>query len=158
MYTALNAAKEYATQWGLSWDDRGCLAAGKERAWWLLFGVRYYTFTFLIAEGVIIAGISCPGYKVRRFEVYPLAGKGLMLPLWAAYPTLDSVTINWRMGRGEYYKYRWNGWYRSLADDERAEYKKRFPPPDYGAWPGFYEDIADRPSTGSIGDVIMGRV
>ncbi len=34
-----------------------------------------------------------------------------MVPLWAAYPSYDSMTIGWRMGSGEVYKYRWHYWY-----------------------------------------------
>lgn len=156
LYRALDAAKDYAAKWDLQLKD--VLATGKKPAWWLPFSIRWYTFTFHTGSGIVVVDVFWPGYKVKRFELYPLTGRGVMLPLWAAYPDFTSVTIGWRMGHGEVYKYRWHHWYRSLTDDEQAEYKKRFPPPDYGAWPGFYEEIADRPSSGSIGDHVIGRV
>lgn len=156
MYVALDAAKVYAAKWDVNLKE--LLAVGEQRSWWLLFAVRCYTFTALADNGVAVVEVLWPGYRVCRLEFYPLSGKGHMAPLWAAYPSFDSVTIGWRMGSGEDYKYRWHDWYRSLADEDRAEYKKRFPPPEYGAWPGFYEDIADQPSRGSIADHIVGRV
>jgi len=153
---AFESAKEYTAKWDVQINVP--LTVGLERSWWLLFAVRCYTFTALADEGVAVVSVLWPGYRVDRFEFYPLAGKGLMVPLWAAYPFFDAVTIGWRMGSGEDYKYRWHNWYRTLADEQKAAYKRRFPPPEYGAWPGFYEQIAERPSAGSITDHIVGRV
>ena len=80
-----------------------------------------------------------------------------MLPLWAAYPTYCSVTIGWRMGCGEDYKYRWHAWYDSLSVDRKAQYKERYPAKD--DWDYFYTDVADyEPDPESYAEVIMGRV
>ena len=158
----MNAVKQYAGQLGLRWDDLGYLTSGEEgswRGWWPRFRVEWYTFAFMIPDGIVVATVRGDGKTVHKFELYPLLGKGSLLPLWAAYPEFNSVTIGWRMGSGEFYKYRWHQWYRSLSDEERAQYRVRFPAPDDGAWTGFYEEIADRPAAAdSVADFIMGRI
>jgi hypothetical protein len=100
--------------------------------------------------------------SVSYFELKPIDPKRFLLPLWAVFPHYTSVTIGWRMGYGEKYKYRWHAWYRSLSDEDRRKYKQRFPAPtdEERCWEGFYEQIADVPATGQnpIAELIIGRV
>jgi hypothetical protein len=161
---ALESAQKYAGSLGIPWDDHGCQTSdhsGEWRGWWPRYRVDFYTFTILVPDAVVISSVRGESYSIHRFEVYPLFAKGVMLPLWLAYPEFNSVTIGWRMGSGEFYKYRWHYWYRSLSDEQRTEYKKKFPPPndDDRAWAGFYEVIADeRADPNSPGEYVAGRV
>lgn len=99
---------------------------------------------------------------VSYFEVKPTDPKHLLIPLWGVFPRYTAVTIGWRMGYGEEYKYRWHAWYRGLSDEDRQKYKQRFPTPtdEERCWEGFYEQIADVPATGQnpIVELIVGRV
>jgi hypothetical protein len=156
---AIDAARIYAARWGIPWGTVSRTTT--ERAsWWPLSAVTWHTFTVDTGNGTLEVSVWCPDQTVSRFEFYPHDAKGWMLPLWAAFPEYTSVSIGWRMSYGEEYKYRWHAWYRSLLPSDRSEYKKRFPPPeDKGlGWGGFYEDIADKPSGGSIADHVVGRV
>lgn len=161
---ALDSVKKYAESLEIPWDEHGCQTSnhsGESQGWWPRFRVNFYTFTILVPDAVVISSVRGKSYNIHRFEVYPMFAKGFLLPLWLAYPEFTSVTIGWRMGSGESYKYRWHYWYRGLSDDQRAEYKAKFPPPDDDdrAWRGFYEDIADkRADPNSVGEFIVGRV
>ena len=155
-YRALDAVKGYGAKYGISVQT--LLTTGSQPGRWRLFAFRWYGFTVHTGNGIAVADVVWPGYSVKRFEFYPMDGTSLMFPLWIAYPTFNSVTIGWRMGAGEAYKYRWHGWYRSLSEDRKAEYKEHFPPPERGAWSGFYEEVAARASQGTITDHIVGRI
>ena len=155
---AIRLAQAHATEWGVPW--RQILKTEKERAWWY-FAVEWYTFTIDTGRGEAVATIHSQTATVNRFEYYPSEEKGLLLPLWAAFPTYTSVTCGWRQGYGEPYKDRWHSFYRSLSEGERAEYRQKFPPPHdkERCWEGFYELIADMHADGEhpIADFIVGR-
>jgi hypothetical protein len=156
---AIAVARGYATSWGVPWG--AITKTVKRRAWWLLFAVSDFTFFFATEHGAGEVQVSRPKWTVTRFEFFPTDPDHYMVPLWAAYPCYDSVTIGWRMGYGEDYKYRWHAWYRGLSDEKRSGYKERFPPPQDEdlCWHDFYDLIADVPGDpNSISDVIMGRV
>jgi len=104
--------------------------------------------------------VYCPT-GITRFEFAPNNNAYNMLPLWAAFPTYNSVTSGWRQGYGEVYKYRWHNWYCQLSDEKRSEYQQRFPPPkdEELYWADFYELIANVPADAdSISDYLLGRV
>ncbi len=156
---AVNAAEVYAAAWNIPW--RQVVKTDKEREWWF-FSIRWYTFTIDTGDGEAIASVYGPTATVNRFEYYPSAPDGFLLPLWVAFPGYTSVTCGWRQGYGESYKYRWHSFYRSLTEAKKAEYRLRFPPPvdkDL-CWQGFYENVADKPADGSnpIAEFIIGRV
>ena len=155
-YDALDAAKAYAAKVGLSVAE--VLATGHSPSRWLFVKFRWYSLTAHTGNGIAVVNVAWPGCSVERFEFYPTDGKSPMLPLWLAYPTFNSLTIGWRMGSGENYKHRWHQWYRGLTDEQRTGYKDRFPPPQEDSWSGFYEEIAERASQGTITDHISGRV
>lgn len=68
-----------------------------------------------------------------------------------------TVTIGWRMGSGEDYKYKWHAWYHALSSDRKARYKERYPAT--GDWAYFYSDVAaDDSDPESYADLIIGRV
>lgn len=99
---------------------------------------------------------------VVEFEIEPeyRDAAGRMLPLWLVYPSYTSVTAGWRQGTGETYKLRWHSWWRTLDAEGKAAYRAAYPEPIRSdlCWSGFYDEIAERPSSGSIGDFIDGRV
>ena len=156
---AINLAKAHAAKWSVPWLK--ILKTEKERPWWF-FLVQWYTFTIDTGDGEAIATVRSITAAVNRFEYYPSQEKGFLLPLWAAFPTYNSVTCGWRQGYGEPYKYRWHSFYRGLTEDEKAEYRRKYPPPDDAdrCWKGFYELIAETPADGknAIADFIFGRV
>ena len=83
-----------------------------------------------------------------------------MLPLWLVYPNYTSLTMGWRQGGGEGYKLRWHAWWRSLDADAKRAYRISYPEPAVPelCWSGFYDDIAETPSSGGIAELIVGRV
>jgi hypothetical protein len=156
-HEAESLVRAYAADWGV--PVRRVRVLRKYRAWWY-FGNRGYEMAIDADDGTATAWVFDGG--VCRFDYRPTGPKTFLLPLWAAFPTYNSVTMGWRQGEGEDYKYRWHAWYRSLTDAERAAYRDRCPAPiDAGrAWAGWYEEVADRPATGEhpIGELILGRV
>lgn len=52
-----------------------------------------------------------------------------MLPLWLKYPELQNGSIGWRMGDGEKYATEYYKWYERLTQEEREDYKIKFPEP-----------------------------
>jgi hypothetical protein len=159
LHESIDAARAYTAKWGIPWGTISRIT--RERSsWWPLSAVQRYNFTVETDSGIVEVPVWCPDQTVSRFEYYPRDPKAWMLPLWAAFPEYTSVSMGWRMAYGEGYKYRWHHWYRGLSPSARDEYKKRFPPPDNEelGWHGFYEDIAERPSSGTLGDEIGGRV
>ena len=137
---AIAAAENYATAWDVPW---GTITKTQKHRTWLTF-TRGYTFAFESEFGIGEVDVWHPN-EVMRCEFIPSDSRYHMLPLWAAFPTFNSVTIGWRMGYGEVYKYRWHDWYDQLPDEKRSEYKKRFPPPEDEelCWYDFYELLAD---------------
>jgi len=53
----------------------------------------------------------------------------LMPPLWLRYPHIPEGSIGWRMGYGEAYAHDFYKWFYSLTDQEKADYRKKFPEP-----------------------------
>jgi hypothetical protein len=152
-----NAAEDYATQWGVPWIAPQEIRI--QRAWYLLFRPSRIEFRFDGGSGSGFVLVTRPRWTIRIYEFYPKTNADVMLPWWAAYPDFSSVTIGWRMGSGEVYKHRWYAWYRNLSREQRTEYRHRFPTPEFGAWEGWYEQIADVPAEpDSITDLIFGRV
>lgn len=67
--------------------------------------------------------------------------KKLMPPLWIAYPSVSRYSIGWRMGSGEYYRYKFYDWFDTLTNAEQQEYIKLFPAPK--RWYKFWEEFTD---------------
>jgi hypothetical protein len=129
--------------------------------WWLFFATHSIILFVVADEGASVVVLERPKWTVVRFEFYPSNQNNHMIPLWAAYPFYSSVTINWRMGSGESYKYSWHAWYRKLSPEKREEYQTQFPPPvdERRSWNDFYAEIADVPGDpSSLSDLIIGRV
>ena len=133
----------------------------KKRVWWFFY-VEWYTFKIDTGDGEAVATIYSRAARVNSFEYYPRDERAFLLPLWAAYPRFTSVTVGWRQGSGERYKYRWHAFYRKLSEHAKAEYRRRFQPPDdeERCWHGFYELTSDKRATNKhpIADFIIGRV
>ena len=154
---AIVLAKHYALKWGAPWGTVSEIR--KERAWWLLFRVRFFHLTIESEAGRSQVTIDSLFKKLWFFEFIPTDTSTWMLPLWGAYPIYNAVTIGWRMGSGEDYKYKWHAWWRTLSAEARDRYRSRYPEPDWGAWPGFYEEIAEVPAKpGNMVDLMIGRV
>jgi hypothetical protein len=156
---AIGLAKAHAAAWAVPWLR--VLKTQKTRTWWF-FGVEWYSFIVDAGDGRVEASIRVENGTVNRFEYYPNDPQAFLLPLWAAYPTYNSVTTGWRQSYGEQYKYRWHSFYRGLSNEAKTEYRRKYPPPtdEERCWQGFYEQIADVPATGEhpIGEFIIGRV
>jgi len=155
---AISAARNYLSQYGIGWLSVRKIV--KAREWWY-FTISAYTIEVDTGDGYASL-VACRHYPdgIWRCEYYPTDPSAFWLPLWAAYPTFSSVTIGWRMAECEEYKYKWNAWYHNLSGATRAEYQRKFPPPEdeERAWKGFYEWIADVRFGGNISEVIIGRV
>lgn len=67
-----------------------------------------------------------------------MKNKRLMPPLWIAYPSISRGSIGWRMGSGEYYRYRFWDWFEKLSESDKQEYISLFPEPK--TWEGIYND------------------
>lgn len=52
-----------------------------------------------------------------------------MLPPWKKYPEINRFSIGWRMGYGEGYLIEWWGFYAKLSDEEKKDYRKKYPQP-----------------------------
>ena len=61
-----------------------------------------------------------------------------MPPLWMKYPYIHPLSIGWRMGFGEGYKFDFFDWFKVLSENEQKEYKKMFPPPKIWGWSRSY--------------------
>lgn len=53
----------------------------------------------------------------------------VMAPLWLKYPSIPQGSIGWRMGYGESYGNKFYSWLYSLSDEEKLEFKEKFPEP-----------------------------
>jgi hypothetical protein len=135
---AIDAIKTYAEKCGFQLQT----LLEKQIPSWLKFDFRWYSFTYHTGNGILITAVLWPGHSVKRFEFYPTDGKSFMLPLWLAYPDFTSETVGWRMGSGEAYFWRWRGWYDNLSDEEKTDFRKRYPEPeDSRGWAGFYDRL-----------------
>jgi hypothetical protein len=136
---AISIARNYFKEWDVPWGD---IVDSKRRlAWWPPLSGVYFWFLLETGHGPAEVLIDAADRQVSFMEFYPTDADHRMVPLWAAYPTYSSVTIHWRMGNGEDYRYGWNGWYSRLSHEQRAEYQRRFPAPeDDRGWEGFYDD------------------
>jgi hypothetical protein len=155
---AINLAKNHAAEWAVPW--RQIMKSERMLPWWFFFG-QSYDFTIDTGDGEAVASVVSGLNTVTRFEYHPWDPKAFLLPLWAAFPLNDSVTMSWRMGGyDERYKYRWHYFYRALSNEAKAEYRQKYPPPEdeRRCWRGFYEFIADKPASGDIVDFVIGRV
>lgn len=52
-----------------------------------------------------------------------------MAPEWLKYPNIPQGSIGWRMGYGESYSMKFYAWFYSLSEDEKLEFKNKFPEP-----------------------------
>ena len=157
--TAIQQLRDYAGQWGV--DVRHVRTVKAYRAWWY-FGYRDFQFLADTGDGQAEAWVSRFYGGVATFDYRPSDPNAFMLPLWAAFPQYTSVTMGWRQGEGEDYKYRWHAFYRGLTDEGRRAYQARFPEPtdEERAWKDYYKDIADVPAgkANPVADFIIGRV
>jgi len=55
--------------------------------------------------------------------------KKYMAPEWIMYPEISESSIGWRMGYGESYRYDLYDWLETLSEEEKREYKEKFPKP-----------------------------
>ena len=70
-----------------------------------------------------------------------------MPPLWMMFPHIHPLSIGWRMGYGESYKYDFFDWLDSLSTNDKEQYEAMFPPPML-LWKDWYdqsEDAGDDP-------------
>jgi hypothetical protein len=127
----------------------------------LFLRVETYDIALGADGGRALATVTRRG-DVQFFEYTPSDAKTFLVPLWGVFPFYTSVTSGWRQGYGEVYRCRWHAWYRSLTDEERDRYRRRFPAPtDHErCWTGFFEDIAAVPGTGKnpLAEFIIGRI
>ena len=63
-----------------------------------------------------------------------------MPPLWLMYPHIHPLSIGWRMGSGEGYKFDFFDWLKTLSESERKQYQEMFPPPRIWGWNRYYWD------------------
>jgi len=157
---AVRILEDYARPRGLPWGP--IVRAGIEPAWWNSRSVRAWLIESQSVTGVLKGRVVAKNGEVAEcgFEPFPRDENGWLLPLWIAFPGTNSVTMFWRMGSGETYKYVWHGWWRTLSAEQKVAYRTKYPEPTLEdlVWQGFYDDIAEKPSNGSIGDFISGRV
>jgi hypothetical protein len=154
---AIRLTRAYAAEWGVPCGQ--VRAARKERTWY--FAVETYRLAVDAGDGVTHATVDARAAAVRSFEHYPEGENGFLPPLWAAFPTYSPLATGGRQGNGEVYNDRWYWFYRNLSDGQRADYRRRFPPPDDDrGWQGFYEHFADVRAGGTypIAEFIVGRV
>jgi hypothetical protein len=60
-------------------------------------------------------------------------------PPWKQFPEYDRLSLGWRMGPGEDYRFDFAQWFRGLPADQRRAYAAEHPEP--ADWVGFYVDI-----------------
>jgi len=61
-----------------------------------------------------------------------------MPPLWMMFPHIHLLSIGWRMGYGESYKFDFFDWLDTLSVGDMEKYKAMFPPPVL-LWKNWYE-------------------
>ena len=71
-------------------------------------------------------------------ELFKVLQREPPLPPWLAFPALEPASIGWRMGGGEDHIYKLVVYFRYCSQDEKDEYKRRYPEPP--GWSGWYED------------------
>ena len=131
--------------------------------WWIFRSFDWIEFGIDSNLGKIDATIGKHGAKifVESFQLTPDDPASEPLPLWVTYPNVLSVSTFWRYEPAQSYKFNWHDWWITLTNDQKLDYRKRYPEPndDFWGWSGFYDKIADVPGDpDSIGDLIIGRV
>lgn len=60
----------------------------------------------------------------------------MMLPPWLKYPNIPTVSIFWREGVGESYKFQFAYWYQGLSPSSKLIYEEKYPAPpkDEESW------------------------
>lgn len=59
-------------------------------------------------------------------------------PPWQRYPGYPQSSMAWRMGGGEDYIRGFRAWYKALSEQDRKDYRLRYPAPP--GWERFYDD------------------
>lgn len=54
-----------------------------------------------------------------------------LLPPWVVFPLYDARSLGWRMGAGEAYALLFSMFFMSLSHEEKDDYKKKHPLPEY---------------------------
>lgn len=70
-----------------------------------------------------------------------------MPPLWMMFPHIHPLSIGWRMGSGEGYKFALFDWLETLSPNDKEKYITMFPPPVL-LWKDWYDlddDIEEAP-------------
>ncbi|MCC9644360.1 hypothetical protein LOC71_18945 [Rhodopirellula sp. JC740] len=135
--TSLDIVQRYAARWGIALPHPTRIEI--ERKWFRTFAHKL-RFDSEHWEG--FAYVERGYTEPSVFDFRPRVDGLLMPPLWAAYPTYSAVTVGWRMGGGEDYRYVSWEWYGTLSDAERAEYQTIFPvPSDHRNWDLWFYDV-----------------
>jgi hypothetical protein len=132
---ATTVAKMYAERNGLIWD--GNLKIIHTHSWWQVLACEH-VFELVSAKGRIIAHIWHG--KLYSLEYHPVDPRDNMLPLWAAYPGVNSVSGIWKQSNGEQYANTWHRWFDALSPEAQENYRVKFPEPNDPdlMWTGFY--------------------
>ncbi len=135
LQTAIRLAQAQAVKWGLLWE--GELRVIHTYSWWQILA-HDHVFEIVSGQGRIIAHIW--GAKLYRLEYYPADQNSEMLPLWAAYPGVNSVSGCWKQSNGEQYASTWHRWFAALSSEAQERYRLKFPEPTDPdlMWTGFY--------------------
>ena len=64
--------------------------------------------------------------------------RNLLPPPWIKFPEIAPFSIGWRMGAGEDYKFKFNGWLKTLSQDEKHQYQQLFAEP--ATWRGYWDE------------------
>lgn len=59
-----------------------------------------------------------------------------MKPPWDEYPRYDRSDLGWRMGPGETYREKFEGWFSRQSPEERAAFAAAHPEPE--SWLGYF--------------------
>ncbi len=73
----------------------------------------------------------CEKYYPHTEGKRPIIYKDEILPKWIVFPHYSAETIGWRMGIGEAYALIAHCYYDSLSEEEKKQYRERYPIPPY---------------------------